>query len=155
VSGRSNRSLQERFWAKVEPEPNTGCFLCVGSQDGNGYGHMQAGGRFAGAHRIAWELTHGPIEPGINVLHRCDVRWCVNVGHLFLGTQAENVKDMISKGRDRTPARVCRSKTHCPMGHPYDRIESDGHRRCSECYGAVRRRADARHYQKLRARRAA
>jgi hypothetical protein len=49
---------------------------------------------------VAWELEYGPIPPGLNVLHKCDVPICVNPNHLFLGTQADNVADMKSKGRD-------------------------------------------------------
>jgi hypothetical protein len=51
------------------------------------------------AHRAAWIGKHGPIPEGMNVCHRCDNRKCVNVDHLFLGTQMDNMKDMQAKGR--------------------------------------------------------
>lgn len=51
------------------------------------------------AHRFAWELHFGPIPPGQQVLHRCDLRACVNPDHLFLGTQGDNVRDCVNKGR--------------------------------------------------------
>ena len=50
-------------------------------------------------HRVAWELENGPIPTGMQVCHACDNPPCSNVGHLFLGTQGENLADMVSKGR--------------------------------------------------------
>jgi hypothetical protein len=69
----------------------------------DGYGERYVGGRGGQrwrAHRYAWTQVHGPIPDGLNVLHRCDNRACINVAHLFLGTHGDNVRDRHQKGRD-------------------------------------------------------
>jgi HNH endonuclease len=72
-----------------------GCILWERATNKAGYGICGRGL----AHRAAFETAFGPIPAGMCVLHRCDVRSCVNPEHLFLGTQADNVKDMDAKGR--------------------------------------------------------
>ena len=59
-------------------------------------------GRTWSTHRYAWTQANGPIPPGMWVLHRCDVRRCVNPEHLFLGTAQDNSRDMVAKGRKVT-----------------------------------------------------
>lgn len=77
----------------------SGCLLWTGSRQ-NGYGVLRVDGRMWYAHRYAWTIARGPIPPGLCVLHRCDVPLCVRLGHLWLGTQSENSKDMWQKGRE-------------------------------------------------------
>ena len=58
------------------------------------------------AHRVAWVKARGEIPAGICVLHRCDNPPCINVDHLFLGTQIDNILDCSAKGRNRTSRNV-------------------------------------------------
>lgn len=76
-----------------------GCQIWTGAVSTKGYGIFQKDGKYTGSHRAAWELRNGPIPDGLWVLHRCDVRPCINPEHLFLGTAVDNTADMIRKGR--------------------------------------------------------
>lgn len=66
-----------------------------------GYGRITYAGKTVCTHILAWELTNGPVPPGMKVLHTCDIPRCFNPAHLFLGTQADNMADMKQKGRER------------------------------------------------------
>lgn len=101
-----------RFWSKVTLGPLDACWLWTGGGVPNGHGYMGLGHRpnvqpyFA--HRIAWTLTHGEIPAGQCVLHNCpggDNPRCVNPHHLFLGTQADNVRDASRKGHLHIPRK--------------------------------------------------
>lgn len=78
------------------------CWLFRGSHTNLGYGVLHAEGEKR-AHRVAWALFNGPIPTGMHVLHKCDVRCCVNPDHLFLGTHKDNMRDMAQKGRAKSP----------------------------------------------------
>jgi len=75
------------------------CVLFEGAKDTSGYGLVRVGRKLWKAHRFAWTKMHGGIPDGLQVLHRCDVRACINVEHLFLGTLADNMADRNAKGR--------------------------------------------------------
>jgi hypothetical protein len=102
-----------RFWSKVSedgplPErcPELGpCWLWTAGCSKNGYGQFSIGRQGYSTHRMAWIFTNGPVPAGISVLHRCDNPPCVNPGHLFLGTQLDNRRDCVRKGRTATGDR--------------------------------------------------
>jgi len=91
----------ERFWPKVDKNTENGCWEWTAYKAklrGTRYGIFRAG-PLVKAHRYSWILTNGDIPLGLKVLHKCDNSSCVNPDHLFLGTQQENILDMINKGR--------------------------------------------------------
>lgn len=85
-----------RFWAKVDTSGP--CWLWTGSLDTHGYGHLRVGPRIVLAHRLAWQFATG-TWPDLHVLHTCDTPRCVRFDHLFLGTDADNMADCVTKGR--------------------------------------------------------
>lgn len=122
-------SRKERLLAKVEVDPETGCWLWTGARDHSGYGQFAwTSDLIKRAHRAAYELLIGPIPEGLPLDHLCRVRLCVNPEHLEPVTVAENT-------RRGLPA----TKTECVNGHPYDegntylRKGRDGSRDCRAC----------------------
>ncbi len=87
------------FWSRMNKAGPTTCWEWSGKRNREGYGQLEIAGKYVRAHRIAWEKANGPISPGMLVCHRCDNPPCCNPAHLFLGTNAENMGDMASKGR--------------------------------------------------------
>jgi hypothetical protein len=85
----------------ISPEPNSGCWLWEGSCVEFGYGQLTLRQKRMLSHRLSWELSRGKIPDELFVLHKCDVPACVNPGHLFLGDNTDNMRDVRAKGRDR------------------------------------------------------
>lgn len=107
--------MRAAFWARISPEPNTGCWLWIGSLNSDGYGNLHRGGHAVRAHRMSAAMQRGNLPSEAVVLHSCDVRCCVNPDHLEIGTHSDNVADCIRKGRRGhfVGPNLSARKTHC------------------------------------------
>jgi HNH endonuclease len=98
------RTLFDRFWTKVNKTDD--CWLWTAGLNHDGYGTFSFYGSIISVHRIAWMLLKSEIPKGMNVLHKCDVRNCLNPDHLYLGTQKENRRDADERGRTNLPKGI-------------------------------------------------
>ncbi len=102
----------QRFHRMTSPEPTSGCWLWLGTMAKGGYGGFRLSGEsMITAHRASYKLHRGPIADGLHVCHSCDVKCCVNPAHLFLGTNDDNVRDKMQKGRHKGGRQTL---SHCP-----------------------------------------
>lgn len=114
---KPRRAIADRFWEKVDRRGPNECWPWTAAIDTMGYGIMSRPAtvgttRKAYAHRISHELNIGPIPAGLEVLHSCDNRPCVNPAHLSAGTRKQNMVDAGSRGRMNRPL-----STVCSRGH--------------------------------------
>lgn len=128
------RTFAERLWPMTQVTA-AGCWEYTGTRDREGYGRFYVRGphlnRQKGrrAHRVAWEITNGPIPHGLIVRHRCDNPPCCNPDHLELGTQADNMRDRSERG-------------NAPQGegHPQAKLSARDVRQIREAVAAGARR---------------
>lgn len=98
-------AMIEKIKRKIRINKETGCWEWIGGKYPTGYGKISVGFNKHGrrnityVHRVLWECINGKIN-GLHLLHKCDNPSCVNPDHLFLGTHADNMRDMVAKGRN-------------------------------------------------------
>lgn len=117
-------TLMERFWARVNRDLDTGCWLWTGPLNHAGYAAFRVPGKTTTTgHRHAYEVMVEPIPAGLELDHLCRVRACVNPAHLEPVTHAENMR------------RAAAVRTSCTNGHAYsDRdVTPEGARQCQTC----------------------
>lgn len=100
-SGKARRSrTDQQFLSNFDRSGGaSSCHPWLGSGDKSGYGRGHYGGKKMLSHRAVWIIFNGPIPNGLKVCHTCDNPPCGNISHLFLGTQADNMRDCRDKGR--------------------------------------------------------
>lgn len=118
VAFLGDQRLPERFWDKVMPEPNTGCWLWIAGRSKSGYGTFKFGKRTQRAHRVSYIALIGEVPDGLELDHvrarGCLGKECVNPGHLEPVTHRENM--LRGKGFASDHA----NRTHCKRGHAFD-----------------------------------
>ena len=106
---KATRSIADRFWEKVDksgptsPACDSPCWLWLAGKSRQGYGTFGLGTRAQGktvAHRVSYELAHGPIPHGMHVDHICGRRECVNPAHLRLATPKANSEHRVTMAPD-------------------------------------------------------
>lgn len=125
--------LQNQIERHAHPVPIAGCWIWGGAL-ARGYGQLTHKGKHMTAHRASFEAFVRPLVPGEWVLHRCDVRACVNPHHLYAGTPVENRRDTLARSGWKHPLG---QRTHCTEGHEFTdgsfSLATDGSRVCKEC----------------------
>lgn len=95
-------SLRCALKSRLSLNSETGCLEWSGGLSSTGYGRVGFLGNIYYCHRVSYEMHKGPIPDGLIACHKCDNPKCCNPEHLFLGTQADNMRDMGRKGRQWT-----------------------------------------------------
>jgi hypothetical protein len=121
---RSDISDAERFWAKVDKENGTECWLWTASQGGKGYGRFRtkSARSMVSAHRWSYEDANGPIAEGLQIDHICRVKLCVNPDHLRSVTNKENQENLGLRRDNSSGVRgvtwnVRDNRWHVKVGH--------------------------------------
>lgn len=120
----------QRFWRKVTIGSPDECWEWQGSRRGDSYGQLYVARKHRAAHRFSFFLANCYYPPVVR--HKCDNRVCVNPHHLQGGTQTDNMRDVVERGR-----HFYANKTHCPRGHEYTKENTytrpKGNRECRAC----------------------
>lgn len=93
------KTMEERFFEKIDKNGPNGCWIWTGARSSDGYGSFNVDRKTYGTHRLSWIIHKGPIPEGMLICHICDVVSCVNPDHFFLGTNLDNKRDSMKKGR--------------------------------------------------------
>lgn len=147
---KKNYNQEEVFWSRVDdngptmPNMDTNCWVWTKGFTSKNYGRLPFYWEGRRAHRYSYYLNVDEnFDRSKDVCHHCDNTVCVRPSHLFLGTEKDNMQDMVKKGRGGS-----QRKTHCPRGHEYTKentymVNNKKHRTCLTCKREHSRKYDA------------
>ena len=121
-------STIDTFWGRVTK--SVGCWEISGADNGNGYAVIYTKGEIIYAHRFSYELHFGPIPEGKMICHHCDNRRCVRPEHLYAGSRADNMRDMVQRRRAGAwthPEKLVRGDAHHSRVRPECMARGDRH----------------------------
>lgn len=130
-----NRSWTDlsRISSKYKIDEN-GCWIWQAGMYGCGYGKFSLNGKNTNAHRASFIIHNGSFDFSKMVLHKCDVKKCINPDHLYIGDKSQNAKDAYNRGQLVSWGS---KKTHCKNGHEFSlkntKYTKKKRRRCLEC----------------------
>lgn len=147
---RMDQGTVARFWAKVTIAGQDDCWPWSSYVRTDGYGKTYFAGHYVRTHRLAYELSVGPVPEGLVLDHLCRNRKCANPRHLESVTRGENVRRGVGVGA--VIGGIRSSRTHCPSGHPLSgdnltighRRGGGVHRGCRECHRIAVRKSRAK-----------
>jgi hypothetical protein len=143
-------SIKEKLLSKIIKTKE--CWIWTGHKNHKGYGVLwdSKSKKLKRTHRLSFETFNGKIKDKLHVLHRCDNPSCINPLHLFLGTNSDNQKDAVKKGRHWHS-----NKKYCAKGHPYSGnnlyLRKQGYRECKVCMKESWTKNNKKRYSKLKA----
>lgn len=128
-------NYEQRFMQKINKTDT--CWMWVGALSSRGYGSFRFNGKSISSHRFSYLHFNGEIPDGMIICHKCDTPACVNPEHLFVGSYADNNKDMFEKDRN---GQSSRPQTRCRRGHEFAVVgvktaikKGKANRTCHEC----------------------
>ena len=141
--------IKNRIIDNSIPITDSGCWIWLKSTNNQNYGVIGIGQKLYLAHRISYQIYNGLIQEGMYICHKCDNSLCVNPYHLFLGSNSDNIKDCVNKGRHWQ-----KNKTHCPAGHEYSEnityIDKNSGRYCRICRRETQKRYKWRKNERIK-----